>query len=128
MGRTKQGGSILGYVLVGGVLVLLLIGGAYALRNFWSNAPATTEVAQERGNDTPPAETKPEEQKPSESAQNPAPAQPPSDQPTPASPAPGASQLPQTGPADTLLSVSILVILVACVALYVQSRRFAASL
>lgn len=125
MGQAKQGGSILGYVLVGGVLVLLLVGGAYALRNIWSGTPAT-EVAQE-ANDAP-AETKPEEEKPAEPSRDPAPAQPPAAEPAPQSPAPEVTQLPATGPADTLLSVSILVILVACVMLYVQSRRFAASL
>ncbi len=126
MGRTKQGGSILGYVLVGGVLVLLLLGGAYVLRNYWSGAPST-EVAEE-ANDTP-AATSPEEQKPSEPAQEAAPAQPPAQQsPATPAPAPGATELPQTGSADTVLSVSILVILAACVMLYLQSRRFAASL
>ena len=126
MGRTKQGGSILGYVIVGGVLALLLLGGAYALRNYWSGKPA--EVAKQ------PAATKQDEKKDTP-PQAPAQTQAPSTQPAaPAAPSPspsagrGTQQLPQTGPADTLLSVAVLVIIIASLEVYRQSRRLVASL
>lgn len=130
MGRTKQGGSILGYVIVGGVLVLLLLAGAYALRNYWSSKPA--EVAQ-----TPASQPKlqPNENKNGSSSDqsnkqsSPAPA-------TPVAPAPssgipssqGATQLPQTGPVDTVLSASTLAVIVMTLGVYLQSRRRDASL
>jgi LPXTG-motif cell wall-anchored protein len=129
MRRTKQGGSILGYVIVGGVLTVLLLAGAYALRNNWSGTPADKVATQPAGKQSDP---KTEEKKESPQGQVPAP------QPTaPATPAPvapkapttpNAQQLPQTGPADTLLSVSILVIIMASFGLYLQSRRVATSL
>lgn len=129
MGQAKQGGSILGYVIVGGVLTLLLLGGAFALRNNWSGQPAEapTEVADRP---TPaPSDTKDE----AKNDTNDAPAAQPAPQPTaPTTPqtstAPNARQLPQSGPADTVLSVAILTIIVASFGVYAESRRLARSL
>lgn len=129
MGRTKQGGSILGYVIVGGVLTLLLLGGAYALRNNWSGQPASTpdEVINQPRTSAP-DKTK-DEEKPATPPRQPAPTTPATPRTTPpTSTAPNAQQLPQSGPADTLLSVTILVIIMASVGLYAESRRHARSL
>ena len=130
MGRTKQGGSILGYVIVGGVLTLLLLGGAYMLRNNWSGKPAETADKVATQPAEKPADTKPEEKKEAAPESKPAAPQPSAPAtPAPVAPAtPNAQQLPQTGPADTLLSVSILVVMMVSLGLYVQSRRAAASL
>lgn len=130
MGRTKQGGSILGYVIVGGVLTLLLLGGAYMLRNNWSGKPAETadKVATQPADK--PAATKPEEKKDTPPQSQPAAPQPTAPAaPAPAAPAtPNTRQLPQTGPADTLLSVAVLAIVMVSLGLYMQSRRLATSL
>ena len=131
MGRTKQGGSILGYVLVGGVLILLLLGGAYAFRTWWSRTPDTTPAPAPTVSDKPATDNKDKSaaQQPSTSDKDkssdkatPAPSQPtaPKPAPTPTTP---STQLPQTGPADTALAVIALGSLVASLGVYLQSRR-----
>jgi hypothetical protein len=129
MRRTKQGGSILGYVIVGGVLTVLLLAGVYTLRHNWSGTPADKVATQPAGKRSNP---KAEEKKESPQAQAPAPQPATPATPAPATPqapaAPNTQQLPQTGPADTLLSVSILTVIMASFGLYLQSRRAATSL
>lgn len=129
MGQAKQGGSILGYVIVGGVLTLLLLGGAFALRNNWSGQPveAPTEVADRP---TPaPSETKDDAKSDTNDTPVALPAPQPAVPTTPqTSTAPSAQQLPQSGAADTLLSVAILTIIVASFGVYAESRRLARSL
>lgn len=131
MGRTKQGGSILGYVLVGGVLIALLLGGAYAFRTYWSKAPEVAKVPVTTAPAPTNNDTKKDEPK---SSDKPAPATPqpaPKTTPAPATPAPTAprattpstGQLPQTGPVDTLLSVVAIASLVLSLGVYLQSRR-----
>ena len=134
MERAKQGGSILGYVIVGGVLILLLLGGAYALRHNWAGkATETANKAADQATNKP-AENKRDDNKgasPQGQPSAPQPAAPATPAPAaPAAPTPtqGAQRLPQTGPADTMLSVAILVVLMVSAGLYVQSRRVTASL
>lgn len=63
MGQKRQGGSTIGYVLIGAVLIAGLVGGVYALRQATAQKPA--EIAtqpSENKNET--QKTQPEEQKP----------------------------------------------------------------
>lgn len=132
MGQAKQGGSILGYVIVGGVLTLLLLGGVYALRTYWSGAPAgnSGEVADNPKSAPAPApegkadtdKQKADADKDKQPAQQ---ATPPASIPKTATP---PTELPQTGPVDTLLSAMVLGILVVSLGVYLQSRRLATSL
>jgi LPXTG-motif cell wall-anchored protein len=130
MGQAKQGGSILGYVIVGGVLTLLLLGGAYALRNYWSGAPAgeSGEVADNPKSAPTPApegNADTDKQKTDTDKQPAQQATPPASIPKTATP---PTELPQTGPVDTLLSAVVLGILVVSLGAYLQSRRLATSL
>lgn len=127
MGRTKQGGSVLGYVLVGGVLILLLLGGAYVFRTYFSGGP---EVAKQPAA-TAPASSNADDKKPDDKPKTtPEPAK-----PTPAPTAPtqtatpqqsgSATQLPQTGPVDVMMAILALGALTASLGVYLQSRRLA---
>jgi LPXTG-motif cell wall-anchored protein len=131
MGQAKQGGSILGYVIVGGVLTLLLLGGVYALRTYWSGAPAgdSGEVADNpKAAPVPAPEGNADKDKQHTDTDKPQPAQqatPPASIPKTATP---PTELPQTGPVDTLLSAAVLGILIMSLGVYLQSRRLATSL
>lgn len=126
MGRTKQGGSVLGYVLVGGVLILLLLGGAYVFRTYFSGAPqvakqpTVTAPVPSHSDDKPKATPEPAKPVPT-----PAPAAPKPTTPAPAAPqSPSATkQLPQTGPMDTFMAIVALGALTASLGVYLQSRR-----
>lgn len=106
----NQGGSVRSFILIGVVLVLLFIGGAYLIRQATlPAAPDNTPVAPGRSTDdtdtsaTPPPST---------------------DEKTAAdSPAPTATQLPQTGPAELAGTLFVLAILSATSVSYLQSRR-----
>lgn len=132
MSRTKQGGSVLGFAIIGVVMVLLLIGGVYAVRHYW--APST-EVAKVSGPSTTSSDDTANNSNQKQSSdsgnntntppQTTAPAQPPvASVPAPAAPAaPVPTKLPTTGPADTVLSMVVLGIMTAATAAYVQSLR-----
>lgn len=51
MARTNQGGSVLGFVLIGGVMALLLIGGAYLVRYYYTPDTDRGPVAVEDAGD-----------------------------------------------------------------------------
>lgn len=130
MVRTNQGGSVLGFVIIGGVLALLLIGGAYFVRQQAVLPPDTGTAPQ-------PTETKPEgdgqqeEQKPDEAKPDEQNGQQPSQEQQTQSqnlPGTGAEELPRTGPAESFATIAIFAALAAVTAAYVQSRRLAASL
>lgn len=59
MARTNQGGSILGFLVIGGVLAFLLVGGAYLVRNNLAPAGQEDEVAvqQDEGSENEEDET-----------------------------------------------------------------------
>lgn len=119
--RKNQGGSILNFVVVGVVLALLLIGGAYFVRTNTkvtadktsSPAPAKTEASKPRTTQQPsaPSPTQPAPDKTADGSQTP-----------PATP-PTASNLPETGPAETLSTVVGLGLLSYGAAAYLRSRR-----
>lgn len=137
MSRTKQGGSVLGFVVIGIVLVLLLVGGVYMVRHYWASG---SDVAKVNGPDTSQSGSNSNQKQSSDSANNtdnaPKPASPaqPTAPATPATPAPAQpaapapAKLPTTGPADTLASVLVLGAITAAAAAYVQSLRHRSAL
>lgn len=142
MRRTNQGGSILSFVVIGGIMVLLLIGGAYLVRH--TLAPAMnkdTSVAQKdegSSSDTKKDQTTSEDKSTSDEgtapktdentdATTPGQTEQPSTLPS-GSATPETHTLPTTGPDGALVSGVMLSSLVGIAALYVRSRRELASL
>lgn len=125
MVRTNQGGSILGFVIIGGVLALLLVGGVYFVRQQLTTPPSDTETSPQ-----PQPEATPENNE-GQGEQSPAP-QPETTMPgqqeeqseaQEALPGGGAGELPQTGPTETFAAVMIFFVLTATVTGYLRSRR-----
>lgn len=125
MARKNQGGSILNFVIIGVVLALLLIGGAYFVR---SNTKLTVDKTSS------PAPTKVDAPKPSANKESTAPSNsPPSTDKTPNTPVPSgptapstpeaSNKLPQTGPAETLTTIFGLGLITYIAAAYIRSRR-----
>lgn len=122
MGRTKEGGSVVSFVIIAVVLAAVLVGGVYAIRRMTTQP----DVAQ-----TPPQPTPAAPQQPSSSngsqANQPSASQ-PNQQATPSQPAPQqasapAAQLPHTGPAELLSTIIALGALSMASVAYVRSRR-----
>lgn len=128
-----QGGSLAGFIIVGALLALVLVGGLYGLNRY--NAQRASEEASQQ--EEQPAK---EEQKSEESTDKDKSADTSSDQS--ATPAAGSdsssdtsdnssaattANLPETGPADTTISLLALGILSFAFTHYVRSRRSANS-
>lgn len=117
MGRTSEGGSVLGFVVVAVVLATLLIGGVYV-----AGRQDTTQSA-------PPA-TKPQEPKKEEKQTPPPPAE-PGNKPDQSQAVPQAGvshELPMTGPTESLGSFLILGLVSGLFVGYIRSRRIHLSL
>jgi LPXTG-motif cell wall-anchored protein len=119
MTRSNQGGSILGFLIIGGVLTVLLLGGAYYVQQRATPAPATADNKPADKKDT--AKTD-EEKKGTATPATEAPKQEAS-QATPQPAAPSTGELPKTGPAETLSSLLGLGLLSGMFVAYVRSRR-----
>lgn len=114
MVRTKEGGSVLGFVLIGVVLVALFLGGVYFVRQQTGQPPETTQpqpVPQEIPGPQPNGEQpQPTESAPSTDTQN------------------TQGHLPQSGPREAI-STALAMGAIAGVGLaYVRSRRVQTSL
>ena len=137
MERTNQRGSVLGFVMIGAVLAVLLVGGVYLVSRYQSQ-PATNQDQElnsgpVRGEISPQTDKVPSQPQPDKTPVQPAaPAPENSDssaaeQPTP----PGAGEttpsevetLPQTGPGETFIALVAAGLLAASTAAYMQSRR-----
>lgn len=140
MGQKRQGGSTIGYVLIGVVLVASLVGGVYALRQATAQKPAEvalqpTENKKEapQTNDQKP-QTEGDQNKESTTETPPA-TQEPAAQPEPtkeetpqagnvqAAPSNTQAELPRTGTTG-VGSWAAFGILAGAVVAYVRSRRF----
>jgi LPXTG-motif cell wall-anchored protein len=131
MVRTNQGGSVLSFIIIGAVMVLLLAGGAYIVRqqsHRGTLTPAPTQISKTpapSGN-KPATSTpqKPADKKP-QSAPTPQPSPALTPQPVPSSPStPATSQLPHTGPAETMSSLLAVGLLTGVSVAYLRSRRY----
>ena len=123
MVRSNQGGSVLSFLIIGGALVVLLVGGVYFARTHANDtiAQATSDQKQSHKSDetTAPkpneeeAKPKPEATKPEVSTPKP--------QPAPVTPRP--AQLPQTGPAETFMAMLAIGLLTGTSVAYYRSRQ-----
>ncbi|HMI08869.1 MAG TPA: hypothetical protein VK497_00525 [Candidatus Saccharimonadales bacterium] len=134
MVKANEGGSVLSFVVIGAILVLLLVGGTYFVRqklfvsaNSNGQTPDTSQPKPSDQTDTSKEPTKKDEPAKTPDASQPAqPAQPSSPQQNTASTPPAA--LPQTGPAETLSVAIGAAFLTATSIAYLRSRRDYASL
>lgn len=117
MKRINQRGAVLGFIVVGVILVGLLAGGVYFVSH-----QKNTMTASQTPNPTP---LKPDE-KPS--ANTPTPAQHKDDSSSPAVTPPSTAELPQTGMTETLGTVLGFGIISGTLVYYIRSRRQLASL
>lgn len=112
MKQKRQDGSVPGFTVVAVILVGLLIAGAYFIQQQGRNKPSTTPVEM-------PGQAGGNEQKPAEESTTPP--------PTNSAPQPQASQssshLPQSGPADTFVTLLAVTLLTGAGVSYIQSRR-----
>ena len=128
MVRANQGGSVLSFLIIGGVLVALLIGGVYFVRNRANDTVARATTDQQKKSDSShettttksddkKADNKTTETKP-DTAKQEAPAPKPSTPPTVSRPA----ELPQTGPAEAFIAMLGASLLAGAATAYYRSR------
>ena len=144
MVRTNQGGSILSFAILGGIMALLLVGGAYFIRQRLAPAERNPQVAitqedkkpTEQASDKEVQEQKEEPTAPDRPAESNVPVRNGSSDSesatTPAVPSTGnqpADGLPSTGPSGgVLVAGGMLSALVAVIVAYLQSRRLGTTL
>ena len=108
--RTRQGGSVAAFVIVGIILAVLVIGGVYTVRKGGQGSSPSPSVA------TSPSTA------PSNSPHT-TPSKSPSPSPAQKAPSTGTAPLPTTGPEDNVISTVMIAVLVGVATAYVQSRR-----
>lgn len=127
MTQRTQGGSILSFVVIGGILVLLLLGGVYFVRQRTSGetaaepAPAPVSDQSKTESDKPKEDQAAKEEKKDE----PSPETKPS---TNSSSSNRTTALPQTGPAETISVLLALALITGAFTAYLRSRREVLSL
>jgi LPXTG-motif cell wall-anchored protein len=126
MVRANQGGSVLSFLIIGGVLVALLIGGVYFVRNQANGSVAQATTDQQKKSDMPeqaaPAKTDDKDKKAEDKkATETKPDTSKKEAPAP-SPAPRPAELPQTGPAETVAAMMGVSLLVGAATAYYRSR------
>jgi len=130
MARTNQGGSIVGFVIIGAVLVLGSAGLLYwvshrdasPIKTPEVNVPAATEKDGDKNSD----QTKPEPSTPDTTKEDTNNAPTGETQPTPGSTPTtdtAVEQIPQTGPADTLMQLLVVGLLAGTIAAFIRSRQ-----
>lgn len=136
MARSNQGGSILSFLVIGGILVAALIGGAYfvqqrATRSTADKTPAATQTADKKAapaeDKKVTVEPKKEEAKKEASKTDTTPKKetPKAVPQTATSP---ATELPKTGPTELISSILGAGLLSGMIVAYVRSRRLSATL
>ena len=134
MVRTNQGGSVLGFVIIGGVLALLLIGGVYFVRQqsevtpSRGISPTPTENQPREEQSTPNEETPPSNNENKSTEENKNNSQPQTETLPGGGTNTGTTELPQTGPAESFISVLLLAVVAGLGVSYVRSRRVLRSL
>jgi len=118
--RTNQGGSVLGFIVIGVAMALLLVGGVYLVRQ-QINTPSSQGPAQTPQPPKPQPE-KPQPTKPNQGTVTPDQTTAPTALPQTPPPSP-SSELPKTGPAETVSVLAALLLLTLAGVSYVRSRR-----
>ena len=116
--RTKQGGSVVNFLIVGVVLAALTLGAIYVVHNRGSgeiaSSPAPSQTASPSATPSTSSPTPSASSSPAPQASSPAPS---------SVPATGY-HLPETGPTDTIALVGLpLAVVTAASVAYVRSRR-----
>lgn len=124
--RGNQSGSVLSFIVVGGVLTLLLVGGVYFVRQqMMPKSQLTTQEPAskpQQSSDTSNHGTSQTATNNQTGTQNSKTAVPPSDA------SKTATELPHTGIAETVSTLFAVALLCASITAYVQSRRSTATL
>ncbi len=135
MSRINQGGSTLSFIVIGFILVLAAGGALYAVaQKMHPSEPANTPTPEVTipgaAND---GESKPDDKKPSSDSANgnsvtetdndKSPAKSDASKSTTKTSQPEATELSQTGPADTMLQVLAIGALTLAITAYLRSRR-----
>jgi hypothetical protein len=117
MKEKREGGSVPGFIIGAIILVGLLVCGAYFVQQQSRNKPVTapTPITELPGGDQKPAD------EPTPPPAVPVPQPSPNNSTTQSSPQ--ANRLPQSGPADGVMAILAISLLVGATASYVQSRR-----
>lgn len=112
--RTNQGGSVVTFLIVGGILVAVVVGGIYAVQRRSQETPSPSPVVSTSPSASPsPAGT---------SVPNPT-TNPGSQSTQPPASVPQGSTIPSTGPSDDFISVVAFAVLSGLLVAYVRSRR-----
>lgn len=133
MRGTNQGGSLAGFIIVGVLLALVLIGGLYGLNRYNAQRAAdevATETSEQEKNAADDRQRTSNESEEKRAEPTTTPTADPGDKAAPSSaPAQSGSQtatrtanLPQSGPADTALTLIVLGAVTFAGAHYVRSR------
>jgi LPXTG-motif cell wall-anchored protein len=127
MTQGRQGGSVLSFVVIGGVLILLLLGGVYFVRQRTSveaanqPTPAPTSDQSKTESDKPKEDQPVKEEKKEESSSE-------TKSSTDSSSSNTTTALPQTGPIETVTLLLVPALLTGTFAAYIRSRREFSSL
>jgi LPXTG-motif cell wall-anchored protein len=118
MVRTNQGGSVLSFVIIGAIMAAILVGGVYIVHQ-QTRQPAgeTPQEVVEEPPATPPVESEKEAEKPQKEE---------TPQTTPQTEK--EVELPQTGPAESLMTLVAVALLGFTATSYLRSRRIGLSL
>jgi hypothetical protein len=130
MRRTNQGGSLAGFIIIGVLLTLVLVGGLYGLNRYNAQRAAdetakTEEAAPEdKATDTKTTQTDTDSDTSvqTRTGQGSTDTQPSKSSAPAAQPAATSAQLPQTGPADTMLGLVAVTVLTFAGVHYARSR------
>ena len=146
MVRTNQGGSILSFVVLGSIMALLFVGGAYMVRHNLVPGERSPQIASSGDEGEPPTNTKPNPAPGDDHSRGTGHSEPKTpasdtkhgtegsgaDKAAPQSASSGGEQtsngLPTTGPSSMFFAGIMLSSLVALLMSYMRSRRFDTSL
>lgn len=127
MVRTNEGGSVLGFIVIGVVLVGLLLGGAYFLSRQGAqlsgdtqSSPKSEEKSPQDNKDSSKSEGSNQASGNNSQGSSKQAQQPPAGSSQPSAP---SGELPQTGPGDTMRAMLAVGLLSAVAISYLRSRR-----
>jgi hypothetical protein len=136
MARTNQGGSIVGFVIIGAVLVLGSAGLLYfvshrdvsSVKTPEVSVPATTKTDEKTSDEKKPETPTNSESDTNKDTTNSAPTNETQSQPTANSNTSTVEQIPQTGPADTFVQILVVGLLAGVGVAFVRSYKHRSTL